>query len=258
MSREPIADLAERLRALHRTERPLVLANAWDAASARTIEAAGLPAVATSSSAVAASLGYEDGEAAPAGEMLASAARIARSVAVPVTVDCEAGYGLEPRELVERLLGTGAAGCNLEDTDHGTGSLVGVEAQADRLAAVRAAAEEACVALVVNARVDVFLHGRPRPETELVEAAVERGRRYLQAGADCVYPIMAAGDETIARLVAGVGGPVNVLYRPGAPGLRRLAELGVARVSFGGGLWHLVHDALRASVEGIAGGRVPY
>src|SRR5205823_14702045 len=128
------------LRSLHRPGDPLVLPNAWDAATARAVAAAGFPAVATTSAAVAAALGYDDHEGAPAGEMLAAAARIARSVDVPVTVDAEAGYGLPPERLVEALLEAGAAGCNLEDTDHKTGGLIEIGRQAERVSAVRRAA----------------------------------------------------------------------------------------------------------------------
>src|SRR5215468_21412 len=106
------------LRSLHRPGDPLLLPNALDAATARAVVAAGFPVVATTSGGVAAALGYEDHEGAPADEMLAAAARIARAVDVPVTVDAEAGYGLEPAGLVAALQAIGAAGCNLEDTDY--------------------------------------------------------------------------------------------------------------------------------------------
>src|SRR5213593_2736669 len=119
------------LRSLLVPVRPLVLANAWDAASARAVVAAGFPVVATSSGAVAAALGYEDEQGAPAQEMLAAAARIVRAVDVPVTVDVEAGYGLSPGDLVDALIEAGAAGCNLEDTDHATGDLVDAGRHAD-------------------------------------------------------------------------------------------------------------------------------
>jgi hypothetical protein len=152
----------------------LVLPNVWEAASAEIMAEAGFPAVATTSAAIAAMLGYRDGEGAPWPEMFAAAGRIARAVAVPVTVDAEAGYGLRPRELVDRLLEIGAVGCNLEDTEHRAGGLADVGAQAERLAAVRAAAGDAGVPIVVNARVDVFLPGAGVPEEERVaEASVE-------------------------------------------------------------------------------------
>ena len=190
--------------------------------------------VATSSAGVAEALGYEDHEHAPAEEMLAAAKRIARSVDVPVTVDAEAGYGLAPAALVEALEDVGAAGCNLEDTDHATGAIRPVADQATALEAVREAAAARGYPLVVNARVDVFiLDGGRTPQRELVEEAVTRASAYLDAGADCVYPILLHEREATSELVGRVGAPVNVLAAPNAPPLDELARLGVARVSHG-------------------------
>src|ERR671930_2485810 len=126
MTASQTADLQSRcdlLRSLHRSGDPLLLPNAWDVATARAVVAAGFPVVATTSAGVAATLGYEDHEGAPGDEMLAAAGRIARGVEVPVTVDAEAGYGMEPAELVAALERAGAAGCNLEETDHAAGTL---------------------------------------------------------------------------------------------------------------------------------------
>src|SRR5262252_2076719 len=145
------------LRSLHRPGAPLVLPNAWDAATARAVAAAGFPAVATTSAGVAASLGYEDHQEAPAGEMLAAAARITRSVDVPVTVDAEAGYGMTAAELVAALKGMGVAGCNLEDTDHAAQTLRDPVQQAAWLRDVRQAASDQSYRLVINARIDVFV-----------------------------------------------------------------------------------------------------
>ena len=220
------------LRSLHVPGRPLVLPNAWDAASARAVVAAGFPVVATTSAGVADALGYDDHEAAPAEEMLAAARRIARAVDAPVTVDLESGYGLEPESLVDGLADVGAAGCNLEDTDHATETLGDAAERAERLARVRAAADARGYRLVVNARIDVFLLDRERPQAELVDDAVGRARAYLAAGADCVYPIFLHEDEAIDTFVRAVRGPVNILAM-GAPPIPRLAELGVARVSYG-------------------------
>jgi 2-methylisocitrate lyase-like PEP mutase family enzyme len=220
------------------------------------IEEAGFPAVATSSAAVAEAIGYSDHEAAPAEEMFAANARIARAVSAPVTIDSEAGYGLAAEELVQRLITVGASGCNLEDTDHREGGLVDVDRQADRLAAVRTAADSTGVPLVINARVDVFIHakitGNPRPETELVEEALERGRRYLASGADCVFPIMATDPSAIGRLTEELDGPVNVLLTPNSPVLSALAELGVARVSLGPGLFRKAEQWLRGELRQLA------
>jgi 2-methylisocitrate lyase-like PEP mutase family enzyme len=245
-----VSAAVDALRALHRGPEPLVLPNAWDAASARLVEAAGFPAVATGSAAVAGSLGYEDNERAPVDEMLAAAARICRAVSVPVTVDVEAGYGLPPGELAGRLVELGAAGCNLEDTDHRGGGLVDAEAQAERIRGLGPG-------LVVNARVDVFIREWGEPAGRL-EEAVRRGRLYLEAGADCVYPIWVADEDTIARLVDALQAPVNVLYRPGAPSLARLAELGVRRISLGPGLHRATEAATRQLLERMAAGADPY
>lgn len=220
---------AAALRALHVPGRPVILPNAWDADTARIVEEAGFPVVATSSYAVAASLGRPDGDQAPVDEMFAAAARIVNAVSVPVTVDAEGGYGLPAGELVDRLLGLGAAGCNLEDTDHAGGGVRPVAEQADRLAAVREAAGDA---LVLNARIDVFL-GRDRQREALPEG-IERAKAYLAAGADCVYPIGIRSAEVLEEFVKAVHpAAVNGNRIPGAD----LASLGVARVSLGAGLW---------------------
>jgi 2-methylisocitrate lyase-like PEP mutase family enzyme len=211
MTASPSTELQKRcdlLQSLHRPGDPLLLPNAWDVATARAVVAAGFPVVATSSGAVAATLGYEDHHGAPADEMLAAAARIARSVEVPVTVDAEAGYGMEPVELVAALLTAGAAGCNLEDTDHVAGSLRDPDRHAEWLATVRQAAAEAGYRLVINARVDVFLGpffagAAPGHQEELVPEALRRANAYLEAGADCVYPIgLWETDASLAELAA--------------------------------------------------------
>src|SRR5918995_333196 len=181
------------LRSLHRPDAPLLLPNAWDVATARAVVAAGFPVVATTSWGVAGALGHEDHEAAPAEEMFAAAARIAGGVEVPVTVDAEAGYGMEPAELVAALRSAGAAGCNLEDTDHATGGLRDPDRHADWLRAVCQAASDDGYRLVINARVDVFLGpylpgADPAVQEELVPEAVRRANAYLEAGVDCVYP----------------------------------------------------------------------
>src|SRR5581483_791606 len=169
---QELAARCDLLRSLHVRGRPLVLPNAWDAATARAVVEAGFPVVATTSAGVAASLGYDDHEGAPAGEMLAAAARIARAVDVPVTVDAEAGYGLTADELVDALIAAGAAGCNLEDSDHATGRPRPVEAAARRVRALRDAADRRDYPLVVNARVDVFLAAGPdAAQARLVDEA---------------------------------------------------------------------------------------
>jgi 2-methylisocitrate lyase-like PEP mutase family enzyme len=246
---------ADRLRALHVPGEPLVLPNVWDAAGARAVVAAGFPAVATASAAIAPVLGYDDHENTPPNEMFAAVARIAAAVDVPVTADIERGYRLPAEEIAAQLLATGAVGCNLEDSDARTGELVPVEDQAQLLAGVRAAAPE----LVINARVDVFLHGSGSREERVAEA-VRRGKAYAEAGADCVYPLLVDGLDLaeVRALVDGIGVPVNVAYLPGGPSLAELAGAGVARISFGPGLFRILHGHLEAALRTIAAGGDPY
>jgi 2-methylisocitrate lyase-like PEP mutase family enzyme len=222
---------AQQLRALHSGEM-LVLPNVWDAASARVVVAAGGRAVATASAAISAMLGYPDGEVAPWPEMFAAAGRVARAVSVPVTVDAEAGYGLGATELVDRLLEIGAVGCNLEDTDHPTGALAEAGAQAERLAAVRAAADDSGVPLVINARVDTFLPASGVDDSDRIAETVRRGRLYREAGADCLYPIGVSRRADLAALVAELPGPLNGNTSDELD-LTTLRQLGIARVSYG-------------------------
>ncbi|MFE7517981.1 isocitrate lyase/PEP mutase family protein [Streptomyces halstedii] len=222
-------DPAAVFRTLHHgrpADDPLVLPGPWDAASARVFEEAGFPALATPSAGVAAALGYADGQT-PAAEMFAAVARITAAVSVPVSADVEAGYGLPPAELVERLLEAGAVGCNLEDSVDGT--LLDPRKQADRLAEVCAAADGR---LFVNARVDTYLTALP-DGTDVVEETLTRAGLYAAAGADCVYPITAPADD-LPRLSAGVPVPLNANGTPDDPACaRRLGALGAARITFG-------------------------
>jgi 2-methylisocitrate lyase-like PEP mutase family enzyme len=230
-------DRCDILRSLHRPGSPLVLPNVWDVAAAKAVVAAGFPVVATTSGGVAAALGYDDHEQAPPKEMLDAASRICRGVDVPVTVDAEAGYGLPAADLVAALREMGAAGCNLEDTDHATGSLRDTTQNAARLRAVREAASEQDYPVVINARIDLFLpgvlSGSDQPQIELVGDALGRARAYVDAGADCVFPIALWQRDALAAFVAEAPGPVNAMRipRPGTLSTAELAELGVARVS---------------------------
>jgi 2-methylisocitrate lyase-like PEP mutase family enzyme len=262
----------ELLRSLHVPGTPLVLPNAWDVASARAVAAAGFPVVATTSGGVAASLGYEDHERAPGDEMLAAAARIATGVNVPVTVDAEAGYRMEPTDLVARLKEMGAAGCNLEDTNHATGELRDPVDQADRLRAVRGAASDQGYGLVINARIDVFLSAlvsaarrqgisvadvisgaEGKRQAELVSEALRRAHAYAEAGADCVFPILLYERDALESFVPEAAGPVNVLQIPPAPSHAELAELGVARISYAGLLHHDAMEKFGRLLESLPG-----
>jgi 2-methylisocitrate lyase-like PEP mutase family enzyme len=223
---------AERFLALHHGPAPLVLPNAWDAASARVLEDLGFPAIATTSAGVAFSLGHPDGQRISRDEMLAAVSRIVAAVRVPVSADIEAGYGETPEALADTIravLAAGAIGVNLED------AMADIRLQEERIQAAREAARAAGIPLVLNARTDVYL--RPGgDEKARFDDAVQRLNAYLLAGADCAYPIGARGAPLISALVGAIQGPVNILAGPGAPSIGELQSLGVARVSFGSGL----------------------
>jgi len=241
------ADKAELLRSLHVPGAPLVLPNAWDVGSARAVVDAGFQVVATASNAIAAALGYDDGEGAPIEEMMFVARRIAASVDVPVTVDAEAGYGLAPDELVELLIGIGVVGCNLEDSDHANGGLVDVDARASYIAQMRAAADRIGVPLVINARIDSFFPTSPLLEDHKRADAVHRARAYSAADADCVFPA-GAGPEDLRAIVAEVDAPVNAGLPLRGGSLEDLRAIGVARVSLGPQLYRSALDHLRTVV----------
>jgi 2-methylisocitrate lyase-like PEP mutase family enzyme len=230
-------DYAEQLRALHRTPPMLVLPNAWDAASARLIVAEGFPAIATTSAGVAAALGYPDGGVVPSNEMIEAIARIARTVKVPVTADIEHAYAASPgavADVVLRVIAAGAVGINLEDCVPGATDLEPLALQIDKIKSILKASTKAGVRVVINARTDGFLRGFGAPDTRL-GVAIERGRAFPEAGADCVFVPGVRDAATIAALVKGIGGPINILATEGAPSLPELEKLGVARVSLGSG-----------------------
>jgi len=216
-----------------------VMANVWDAISARIVEEIGFPAVATTSAGVAATLGYPDGQRVSRVEMLEVVGRVARAVQVPVTADMEAGYGTTPEEMAEtalELVASGAVGLNLEDvTGDDESSQVALGLQVEKIRAIREASAANGVPLVINARTDVYLMPIGPEETRF-ERTVERLRAYAKAGADCVFAPAVKDADTIAKLVGAVGAPLNILLMPGAPRLNELEKLGVARASIGSGL----------------------
>jgi 2-methylisocitrate lyase-like PEP mutase family enzyme len=236
MSANDLREKAERLRALHAGPRILVLCNAWDAASARIVEVAGFPAVATTSAGIANSLGYADGQRIPREEMAQAVARITRAVTVPVSADMEAGYGGTPEaaaETVRAAIAAGAVGMNLEDAIE-ENQFFEIELQCDRVRAAREAGEHAGVPIVINARTDIYLAGIGSPD-EQFEQAVRRANAYREAGADCLFLPGAYDAAVIARLAREIHGPINILAGPSAPPVGELERMGVRRVSMGSG-----------------------
>jgi 2-methylisocitrate lyase-like PEP mutase family enzyme len=233
------AEMAKKFLQLH-TKRPLILPNAWDAGSARVIEAAGAPAIATTSAGVSWSLGRPDGQNLGRDEMLQAIRRIVHAVRVPVNADIEGGYGKgslkDVAETVNELIAIGVAGINLEDSPGRNGEvLLAAEEHADRIAIARKTANSTGGDLVINARIDVYLFQVGAPELRF-QAAVQRARTYLQAGADCVFVPGVVDAETIGRLVKAIDGRLNIMAMAGAPSATQLGIMGVARVSVGPGV----------------------
>ena len=248
---------AEAFRAMHSGGKVLLLPNVWDVASARIIEAAGFPAIATSSAGVAFALGYPDGQKIPREEMLAAVARIARAVKVPVTADVEAAYGDRPEDAAwtaRAVIEAGAVGMNLEDAaEDSKHPLVDLSLQLERIRAVRETASRWQVPLVLNARTDVYLLQVGEPAARYDET-VRRLRAFRDAGADCVFVPGLKDAATIGRLVSDLRCPLNILGGPGTPSVPELQKLGVARVSLGSGpmraalgLLRRVADELRSN-----------
>ena len=248
MDKTSQAQKAARLKKLHHGPKTLVLANAWDAISARIVEETGFPAVATTSAGVAATLGYPDGQRVSRDEMLGVVARIARAVQIPVTADMEAGYGTTSEEMAEtarELIAAGAVGLNLEDmTGDDESSQVDLPLQVEKIRAIQEASSAAGVPLVINARTDIYLMPIGPAETRF-ERTVERLRAYAKAGAGSVFAPAVRDAETIAKLVKAVEAPLNILLLPGVPNLNELEKLGVARASIGSGLMRATLGATR-------------
>lgn len=227
---------AAKFRQLH-SRRPLILPNAWDAASARMIEEAGSLAIATTSAGVSWSFGRSDGQKLSREEMLQVIRNIVATVQVPVTADIESGYGTgaveDVAETVRQLVSIGVAGLNLEDSPgHDGNALLSGDEQAERIRVARETAAAVGGDLVINARTDVYLFQVGEPEIRF-EAVVERAALYHRAGADCIFVPGVIDADTIAGLAEAIACPLNIMAMPGAPSVSQLGKMGVARVSVG-------------------------
>jgi 2-methylisocitrate lyase-like PEP mutase family enzyme len=257
---EPESDLATRaaasqalaFHALHGPGRLLVLANAWDAGSARLIEACGAEAIATTSAGLAWSRGHPDGNALPPPVLARAVAEIARVVSVPLSVDAEGGYSADPAavgETIAAVLDGGAVGVNLEDGGDSP------ELLCAKIDAAKTAAERAGVDLFVNARTDVYLRGLVPPE-RAVEETVARVRRYADAGADGAFVPRLAAPDAIRSVASEISLPLNVLVVPGLAPIAELRPLGVRRVSAGSAIAQASYAvARRAATQLLEEGR---
>ncbi len=240
----------EAFKALHVKGTPLVLWNIWDAGSAKAVADAGAKAVATGSWSVAAAQGFADGEALPMEAVLSVAHQIVSAVDLPVSVDFEGGYAVEPDVVARNVTGlikTGIVGLNFEDRVVGGDGLHSVADQAARIAAIRKAAEDAGVSLFINARTDVFFCGDDASASELSVRVLERARAYREAGADGLFVPGVSDLDVIGGIAAGQDLPLNVMRMGDAPEVTALAKAGVARISHGPGPYLAAMKALGAA-----------
>jgi 2-methylisocitrate lyase-like PEP mutase family enzyme len=245
---------AEALRAMHTGQGAVLLPNVWDVASARIIEEAGFPAIATTSAGIAFTQGFPDGQKIPADRMIDAVAHIAAAVRVPVTADVEAGYGQRPEaagRTARSVIDTGAVGMNFEDaTGDAAHPLTELTLQLERIRAIREASENSSVRVVLNARTDVYLLQIGAQATRYDEA-VRRLSAFRDAGADCVFVPGVRDAETIGRIVADLKCPVNILAVPGSPSVPELVKLGVKRISLGSGPMRASLGFLRGLAEEV-------
>jgi 2-methylisocitrate lyase-like PEP mutase family enzyme len=248
------SDKAQAFAALHRPGDPVVLYNAWDAGSARVVAEAGAKAIATGSASVAAAHGFEDAEALPLELALDNAARVVRAVDLPVTIDFEGAYAVEPERVaanMARLAETGAIGCNFEDQVVGGEGLYSLEAQAARIRAARTAVG---ADFFINARTDIFLKTRAAThEPVRIEEAIARVRAYAEAGASGFFVPGLVDLDQLAQICSASPLPVNFMAFPGAPDADAVAGAGVARISHGPFPHKLAMQALKDAAEAIYG-----
>jgi 2-methylisocitrate lyase-like PEP mutase family enzyme len=248
-------DRARTFAQLHVAGKPLILFNAWDPGSARTIAASGAPAIATGSWSVASAFGFGDGEKVPLALALDNLRRIVAAVDLPVSLDMESGYGIAPDAVgatFAQVLAAGAIGCNLEDGFVDGSGMHTVAAQAARIAAARAAAEKAGVPAFINARTDIFLIAPAAThDAAMVEDAVTRGLAYRDAGASGFFVPGLVDEKFIETICKRVDLPINIMASSKTPPVAKLAALGVARVSHGPGPYVIAMKALEAAAKAV-------
>jgi 2-methylisocitrate lyase-like PEP mutase family enzyme len=244
---------AKKFSDLHVKGDPLIIFNVWDAGTAKAAADAGAKAVATGSHAVAKANGYEDGEFVPIDLVLANIKRIVDAIELPVSLDYEGGYAREQDKLAEnitKVIETGAIGINFEDRIVSGDGIYCTEEQAARIGAIRQAADEAAIPLFINARSDIFLSRDTATHNEdHLKESIERAHAYAEAGASGFFSPALVNREFIGRLCEESPLPVNILVWPGVPNAKELADLGVARISYGGGSYRTTMEAFKAAAQ---------
>ncbi len=237
---------------LHHNDQLLVLPNIWNALGARLLEEIGYQAVATASASIAFTNGYKDGEKIPFDELIFILKRIVKSANIPVTADVESGYAANNsvlKENIKRLIDTGIAGINFEDSKHDEQKLFSKEEQSEKINVIKNTASDNGSSLFVNARTDVFIKQNHLSKEEKLAEAIGRGKAYKDAGADGFYPIFLKEKESLKIVVEEVMLPVNILMLPGIPDFDELKEIGVARISLGPGFLKYAINSMKIIAE---------
>ena len=237
---------------LHHNRKLLILPNVWDVSGAAMLENIGYPAVATSSSAIAASNGYNDGQKLPFNDLLHILRRIVSSVNVPVTADVESAYADNNTTLAEnikKLVDTGIAGINFEDSHHDEQKLIPLDEQCEKISLIKKVSSENGASLFINARTDSYIKSNQLSKEEKLSETIKRGKAYKDAGADCLYPIFLKDKKDIETIIKEVGLPVNILLDAGIPDFKELKKMGVARLSLGGNFIKFAINAMKNVAE---------
>lgn len=235
-------------KSLHQKEQPLILPNAWDSMTALLLQDLGYDAIATSSSAMALSNGYADGQKMPFELVKQIVAQMARVADLPLSVDIENGYAENDEQLVaniQQLIQVGVVGINYEDSDKLNHELIPIDQQAKRIRLIRQTAEEMGVSLFINARIDVFLPSSALTRQQQKKEALLRGNAYIDAGADGLFPILVKDHSTIEMLCQHFQIPINIMKIAGSASIQDLKDMGVKRISLGGGFMKLAIERLR-------------
>ena len=240
------------LHDLHHNGKLLILPNIWEVSGAAMLENIGYPAVATSSSAIASSNGYDDGEKIPFNDLLHILERIVRNVNIPVTADVETFFAKDNVTLAEnikRLINIGIVGINFEDSHHGEPVLTPVDEQCEKISLIKKVSLEMGASLFINARTDSYIKSSQLSKEEKLSETIERGKAYKEAGADCLYPIFLNDKKDIETIIKVVDLPVNTLLTGGIPDFNELKEIGVTRLSLGGNYIKFALNAMKNVAE---------
>ncbi|WJH42080.1 isocitrate lyase/phosphoenolpyruvate mutase family protein [Aliirhizobium terrae] len=248
-------DQAAAFAAMHQKGNPVIIYNIWDAGTAKAVAGAGAKALGTGSWSVAAAQGYADGENLPMEVLLATVRSITAAVELPFTVDFEGGYAEEAADVaknVAQVMDAGAIGINFEDQIVGGDGVYPIEKQAERIRAITALADSRDIPFFINARTDLFLQESDREKhAGLIEKAIERAEAYAAAGARGFFAPGLADERLIERLCKASSLPVNIMMFAGVPSPKRLAELGVGRVSYGPGPYRAMIDKLKEDAAAV-------